>query len=175
MTTCPICDIITKKTGLIYEDEKTIAFIPQNSMTPGHIVLTSKQHYPILEQIPDYIIDKLFITANKLSISIFERLGAEGTNIIANTGPGAGQVYPHAMIHIIPRKQNDGLKLEWNPKKISDEEMNTTELKLKEVTGIIGQFDTEPEKPIEIEPPKELPTETETEENYLTKQIQRIP
>lgn len=173
MTTCPVCDSIASKKGIIYDDDKIAVFIPENSMVPGHIILTSKQHYSILEQIPDYVINDLFIKANKFSTLIFEILGAEGTNILINNGPAAGQVYPHAMLNLIPRKTNDGLPLIWQPKKINETDMNAAEQAIKDSAGSIGSFQREPPKPVVITPPEELPKEHE--ENYLLKQLKRIP
>ena len=175
MSTCPVCDVITQKKNLVYEDEKVCAFLPNNPVVPGHLLVTSKQHTPILEQVPDFVIDQLFIKANKLSIALFESFGAEGTNMIIPNGPAAGQVFPHVLLHVIPRKINDNLPFLWQPKKASEEELTAIEEKLKEQTGSVGQFEREPKKPVEIAPPTELPKETETGESYLIKQLRRIP
>lgn len=175
MTTCPVCDVITSKQGLVYEDTKIAAFLSPSPLSPGHMIVAPKQHYPILEQVPDFVIDEIFIKANKFSIALFESIGAEGTNIIMANGPAAGQVLPHAVWHVIARKQNDGLPLQWQPKKLSDEEMTKAEEKLKAQTGTIGNFQREPQKPIEIKPPTELPQKTEKGESYLIKQLKRIP
>ena len=175
MSTCPICDIITLRKGILYEDEKIAAFLPQTPFISGHIIIAPKQHFPIVEQVPDFIIDQLFVKANKLSIALFESLGAEGTNMILSNGPAAGQVYPHVLLNVIPRKTNDNLPLVWQPKKANEDELSKTEIKLKEFTGTIGQFEKEPTKPVEITPPKELPKETEKGESYLIKQLKRIP
>jgi diadenosine tetraphosphate (Ap4A) HIT family hydrolase len=50
-------------------------------------------------------------------------LGAEGTNIMINEGVPAGQRHAHAMIHIIPRKKDDGLNFEWPQKQIPEDYM----------------------------------------------------
>ncbi len=170
---CPICQQIADKKHLLYENEKVAAFLSTEPATIGHILVAPKQHAPILEQVPDFVVSELFVTANKLSITCFESLGAEGTNIIVQNGMAAGQTSGHTTLNIVPRKEGDNLPLLWKPRPLSEEEMSTIELKVKEETKKIGQFEKEKPKPIEIEKPKEIkPTK---EENYLIKQLQRIP
>lgn len=173
MTECEVCKTIAEKKNLLYEDEKVVAFLNSNPATVGHITIVPRQHTPIFEQIPDFVVSELFTKANKLSIACFEALGAEGTNILIQNGLAAGQNSGHVSINIIPRKENDGLNLLWKPKQMSEEQMSTLELTIKEEAKKVGAFEKEKPKPIEIEKPKELkPTK---EENYLIKQLRRIP
>ena len=170
---CPVCKHISIKSNLLYEDQKVAAFLSPNPSIVGHIVIAPKQHVPILEQVPDFIVSELFIKANKLSIACFESLGAEGTNIIVQNGVASGQTLPHVTVHIIPRKENDGLQLQWKPRQLSEEQMSTVELAVKEEAKKIGFFEKEKPKPIEVKKPEEIkPTK---EENYLIKQLNRIP
>jgi len=173
MSDCDICKQIKERNNLLYEDEKIAAFLSLNPATAGHIIIAPKQHAPILEQVPDFIVSELFIKANKLSIACFEAIGAEGTNIIIQNGIAAGQSVPHTTIHIVPRKENDGLNLLWKPKQQSEEQMSTLELMIKEEAKKIAPFEKEKPKPIEIKKPEEIkPTK---EENYMIKQLKRIP
>jgi len=159
-----------EKNLLLYEDDKLFAFLHPSPTAAGHIVLTTKEHKQILEQIPDFIAKELFIKANKLSISAFESLGAEGTNILIQNGIAAGQNFSHFIMNIIPRRTNDGLNLIWKPKQPSEEEMSTIELKLKEGTKTIGEFEKEKAKPKEIKEEK-----MSEKEDYMIKYLKRIP
>jgi histidine triad (HIT) family protein len=154
----------------VFEDAKVIAILSDRPASAGHILLMPKEHYPIIEQVPDYIISHLFIVANKLSVSVFEGMNAMGTNIIVNNGVAAGQNSAHFMIHIIPRRENDGLNLSWQPKQLSQEEFATTELMVNEFTKAIGNFETEKPKPIIIEKEQEI-----DEEDFIVKALDRIP
>lgn len=173
MTDCTVCQQIAEKKHLLYQDEKVVAFLSSSPAAVGHIVLAPKQHAPILEQVPDFVISELFTKANKLSIACFETLGAEGTNIIVQNGLAAGQNSSHATLNIVPRKENDGLNVLWKPKQLSEEQMSTIELKVKEETQKIGGFEKEKAKPIEIKKPEEL--KPSKEESYIIKQLRRIP
>ncbi|MBW2980683.1 hypothetical protein KY360_04680, partial [Candidatus Woesearchaeota archaeon] len=72
------------------------------------------------------------------------------------------------------RNEGDGINLQWQSKQLNEEEMSTVELKLKEEAS--GRREFEEKKP--GEKPKEVQKETEVisgEENYLIKQLRRIP
>ncbi|MBW2969246.1 HIT family protein [Candidatus Woesearchaeota archaeon] len=172
--TCEICEQIKSRRGLLYEDENIAAILAEKPATVGHVYIVSKKHHSILEQVPDKIIGQMFAKANKISMACFESLGVQGTNMLIQNGIPAGQHHNHCVLHVIPRKEGDGLNLSWEPKKITEDEMSTAEIKIKEQTGQVGIFEKEPEKPVKIEKPKEIKTK-EKEEDYRIKQIERIP
>lgn len=172
---CIVCQIIgdnlpAKK---IYEDDLVMAVLDVNGSNPGHCFVMPKNHYPIIEQVPDIEIGRLFQVSNKLSSAIFESLGAQGTNIFVANGIPAGQTVAHFTINVIPRKENDGINLQWLPKQLSEEEMSTVELKLKEQTKNIGNFEKE-EKKARVHAPK-TKIVSEGEEEYFSKQMRRLP
>jgi histidine triad (HIT) family protein len=169
---CEICELIKAKKGLLYEDEQIAILLAPKPAVAGHIILAPKIHAAILEQVPDFIIGKLFDKANKVSIAVFETLGAEGTNIIANNGVAAGQSVNHFLLNVMPRRENDGLNFAWQAKQLSEEEMSTIELKLREESKSIGIFEKEKEKPKEVKKAEEIKDEGE---NYLLKQLERLP
>ena len=72
-----------------------------------------KEHFTILEGVPENILEKCSLIANKIGIAVFESLGSQGTNIMIQNGLGAGQKVPHFAIEVVPRVENDGLNLTW--------------------------------------------------------------
>jgi len=165
--------MVKGKKGLLFEDDKLAILLAPKPATAGHILLVPKEHRTILEQVPDFVIGKLFDKANKVSMAVFEALGAEGTNILVNNGTAAGQTTTHCVINVLPRRENDGLSFVWQPKQLSEEEMSTIELKLKEETKNIGAFEKEQPKPKELPKPEEVKEAEEV--NYLLKQLERLP
>ena len=137
---CLLCQIVANKVPSykIYEDDLTLAVLDVNGANPGHCFVMPKNHYPIIEQVPDEELTNLFIIANRISSSIFEKLKMQGTNLFVANGIPAGQTVAHFMINIVPRKENDGISLDWKPKQLTEEEMSTVELKLKESIQDIG-------------------------------------
>ncbi len=174
--TCVFCQAVKGKTKLkkVYEDDDCIAILHPKPAAKGHVVMFSKNHYNIVEQIPDYEFGNLFKKANKISSAVFESIGAQGTNIMIQNGVAAGQEVPHVSIHIIPRSQNDGINFQWQPKQLTEEEMSTVELTLKKEAEAIGGFQKEKKKaPIKLD--KKKVKKLSGAENYLIKQLERIP
>ena len=172
---CIICGIIAGRipSKKVYEDDLVMAVLDVNGSNPGHCFVMPKNHYPIIEQVPDPEIGKLFQVSNRISTAIFESLGAQGTNIFVANGIPAGQTVAHFTINVIPRKENDGINLQWQPKQLSEEEMSTVELKLKEQSKNIGNFEREKKiakvaasKPVEI---------SGEEEEFFSRQLRRLP
>jgi len=170
---CPICKQLKENKNKIYEDELIVGFLATPPANPGHIILAPKKHAPIIENYDNKLISHIFVIANKLSSILFETLQIHGTNILINNGVAAGQKYPHFYLNIIPRMENDSIKLDWSPKQLSEEDMNTAELKLKQATGNIGNEKIKLTETIKV---KEAETiNNEEDENYLIKHLHRIP
>ncbi len=184
--TCEICENQFEK-NLIYGNEKIKVFLAPNPATSGHIQLFAKEHYSILEQIPQDLLTYMAAAANKISILLFELLKVHGTNIIMQNGVSAGQTISHASIHIIPRRTDDGLKLDWDLKqaapdalesiqRIISEGMNTPEPKeeVREPTPVENVLshtqETSPE-----EPEDEKKEHKHKKKNYLLQSLDRIP
>ena len=171
--TCTICDQIKDNKHVLAQTETLAILLAQEPAANGHIIIVPKQHAPIAEQVPDNVIAEMFTTANSLSAQLFEQLGVQGTNLLLQNGLAAGQTANHVTLNIIPRKENDGINLEWQAKQISDDEMNQLEATIKAESEHIGKFEKE------ITPTPLKPEETETVEegevDYMIQQLKRIP
>lgn len=171
---CLVCQIVGNRipSKKIYEDDLVMAVLDVNGANPGHCFVLPKNHYPIIEQVPDIEIGRLFQVSNKISSAIFESLGAQGTNLFVANGIPAGQTVAHFTINVVPRKENDGINLQWQPKQLTEEEISTVELKLKEQTKSIVIEKEEKKTKEKIPKPVSL---SEEEEEYFTKQMRRLP
>ena len=153
---CIFCQIITGKvqSKKVYEDEYVVAVLDINPANPGHILLMPKEHHSIMPQVPEEVLAHLFIVAKKLSQVALKAIGAKGTNILIQNGIAAGQKAQHFMVHLIPRKDNDGLKLNIERKTISDSDYNTVKERLtKRINEIFGikEEPTKSEGPVKDE------------------------
>jgi histidine triad (HIT) family protein len=128
-----------------------------------------KQHFPIFEQVPDKIVSKLFNISNKISTALFETLNIQGTNIFVTNGVSAGQSVAHFVINIIPRKEKDGINLQWTPRQLSEEEMSTVEIAVKDAAKNVG---IQTEKKEEKKPIKREAVSFD-EQNYLWKSVNK--
>src|SRR3989344_4573382 len=174
---CLLCQIVANRVPSykVYEDDLTLAVLDVNGANPGHCFVIPKNHYPIIEQVPDQELGNHFVVANKISSAIFETLKAQGTNIFIRNGIPAGQQVAHFMINVIPRKENDGVNLQWKPRQLSEEEMSTVELKLKE--QIKGKGIQKTRKAETAKSEKSIKPEpiTDDEDDYFMRQLRRIP
>ncbi len=171
---CQYCELIQKE-ALIKNEKIAVVMAPEPAAA-GHLLVLPLEHKTILEQVPDFLVDQLFITANKASSLLFDLFPeVQGTNIIIENGTSAGQEVPHIALNVIPRRENDGLDLMWQPKQFSEEEMSTIELKLKEQTAKIGAFEEEKKEPVKIPEAEEIKEEDKETEDYRIKQLERIP
>src|SRR5574341_367042 len=170
MTDCQFCQLISKKINMLFEDEKIFAMISPEPVAPGHVLVLPKNHSPIIEAVPDFVVGDMFKIANKIGVAVFEALGAQGTNILVQNGQPAGQKHTHAMLNVIPRFENDNLQIGWQPKPADEGELSSLESKIKDETKSVGLFEREKPKPIEVEKPKEIP-----KEDYRIKQFRRVP
>ena len=176
---CLICQIAGNNipSYKIYEDDTALAVLDVNGSNPGHCFVMPKNHYPIIEQVPDTELAHLFSVANRISSSLFERLKAQGTNVFVTNGIPGGQTVAHFTINVIPRKENDGINLQWKPKQLTEEEMSTVKLKLKEQIKNVGVGKIEKtERPATaIKRAEQMHISDDDEDDYFAKQIRRVP
>ncbi|MBN1216396.1 MAG: HIT family protein [Candidatus Lokiarchaeota archaeon] len=106
---CIFCKIIKKEipSKIIFEDDKTLAFLDINPISEGHAIVIPKDHYETLEFLPDNELKCLYQTVKKVAKLIYEKLNPDGYNIIQNNYKAAGQVIDHFHVHIIPRESGD--------------------------------------------------------------------
>jgi len=115
---------------IVYDDAHFSAFLDINPANPGHILVIPKQHYEVLPQIPDELLGAYMKLLKILAAAVFEATQAQGVNIIQNNGAVAGQAVPHVHIHIIPRFENDGIKLNWDAKKVTDKQLENIQSRI---------------------------------------------
>jgi histidine triad (HIT) family protein len=106
---CVFCKIVKGdiKPHIIFEDEKTIAFLDAYPLAKGHTLIVPKIHVSKLEQLDEKIVEAFFRTIHKLIEPIQESVDAQATTIGINNGKESGQDIPHVHAHIIPRFEGD--------------------------------------------------------------------
>ncbi len=176
MTECDICKILENKETFkfVYEDDKVFAILHESPAVPGHTLVIPKKHATIIEELDDDIVQHLFKVANVISTALFNSLGALGTNILVNNGHDAGQELPHTVINVLPRRENDVLDIEWEPKKADENQLKTTLSMMQTYAhSVFSGKDKLPEVKIKEEKTKEK--SEDEEEDYLTKSLKRQP
>jgi histidine triad (HIT) family protein len=99
---------------IVYEDEETLAFMDIRPIIKGHTLVIPKTSYASVLDAPDEVLAKVMRICRLVAEAQVQTLGAEGVNLIQNSGAAAGQEVPHLHFHIIPRFQGDGHCWNWN-------------------------------------------------------------
>lgn len=112
MDDCVFCKIAKKeiKSDVVLESDNFIAFRDINPKASGHTLVIPKKHFVTLMDIPSKLGNELLKFAKDVSSELLDKKYGDGFNIIMNNLEPAGQVVRHAHIHIIPRKEGDGLR-----------------------------------------------------------------
>ncbi len=116
--TCIFCKIVAGTTPCfkIYEDGETLAFMDINPVHDGHCLVIPKAHYLTIFDLPA----EAFAAAGRTAIAVAKAVNAavkpDGLNLVQANGPGAAQTVPHFHLHILPRRMNDGLLINWTSK-----------------------------------------------------------
>lgn len=129
---CIFCKIVKGEIPCtkIYEDQLILAFLDIMPANKGHCLVMPKNHYETFTEIPPNELSDLFVAAQKVSKAISSALGNKGYNILVNNDKTAGQLIPHAHIHIIPRFRGDRIRLSWGHKKYKGKEIEKIKEKI---------------------------------------------
>ena len=132
MDNCIFCKIIKGDipSYKIYEDEYTYAFLDIAKDAIGHTVIVSKKHVNNVLDADVETLSHVMETISKISNHYVNNCGFDGVNVLNNSGTSAEQSVMHLHFHIIPRKENDNMKVfpELNN---CNEELDITHSKLK--------------------------------------------
>jgi histidine triad (HIT) family protein len=114
---CLFCKILANEipATIVDEDERTIAFMDINPANRGHALVIPRAHSTDLLSIEAQDLEAVAIAAQRLAGRAYERLGADGVNLVNSCGEVAWQSVFHFHIHVIPRYQDDPLRLPWVP------------------------------------------------------------
>ena len=109
---CIFCKIIKKELpcAKVYEDDATIAFLDIGPVNHGHVLVIPKRHSETLFHMDERDALNCMKTTQLVADAVKKATNADGINILMNNFKAAGQIVPHAHIHIIPRFKDDGLK-----------------------------------------------------------------
>lgn len=110
---CIFCKIVREEAeaDFIFESENFFAIRDVNPVAEGHTLVISKKHFANLLDIPDTLGNEMISLAKKVASQLIKEGKAQGFNLLMNNGEVAGQFVLHAHLHVMPRKQGDGLRV----------------------------------------------------------------
>lgn len=142
----------------IFETAHCIAILDAFPCTAGHSLLIPKKGGSIEEMDPDFA-GNVLRELPRLCKIVREATGADGVNIVSNNGKCAGQRVFHVHFHVVPRYDNDKLKLKM-PKSRSKALHRDEALKmLSKMSGTKCEEDEEEKQETDTMATKTLPQE----------------
>lgn len=107
---CVFCSIARGETPahVVLDEPEVMAFLDHHPLFPGHCLLIPRAHHEVLTDIPGSLVGPLFATAQRLARAVESACSADGFFVASNNR--VSQSVPHVHIHVVPRRQRDGLK-----------------------------------------------------------------
>jgi histidine triad (HIT) family protein len=109
MDDCVFCKIIegTEPAEILADDGVCITIVPLNPVTEGHVLVIPKTH------VRDFADDHIVSAYTMVTASLYAYRNPGEYNLITSRGKNATQSVFHLHIHLVPRRENDGLALPW--------------------------------------------------------------
>jgi histidine triad (HIT) family protein len=122
---CLFCKIVAGEipSEIVQEDEHSIAFMDINPWTRGHALVIPRNHLRNLYDIGDEDLGRTASAAKRLAQRMREALDCDGVNLLNSCEPAAWQSVFHFHIHVIPRYDDDPLRLPTRPMDVSQDDL----------------------------------------------------
>jgi histidine triad (HIT) family protein len=122
---CIFCKIVAGElpSEVVQEDDDTIAFMDINPWTRGHALVIPRRHSRNLYDVDDDDLAHVASAAKRLARRMRDALGCDGVNLLNSSEPAAWQTVFHTHIHVIPRYDDDPLRLPGQPRQPDEDEL----------------------------------------------------
>jgi histidine triad (HIT) family protein len=99
---CVFCRIIggEETVSLVYEDHRAMAFMDIHPVSPGHVLVASKQHHQDFFEIPAEEAAHCLIVAHRLARGIRQATASGAVNLFSANGRAGGQDVPHFQLQL---------------------------------------------------------------------------
>ncbi len=94
-----------------------------NPATRGHALVVPREHCRDLLDAPEEDLAWTMVAARRLAARMEDALGADGYNVLTACRPAAWQTVFHYHLHVIPRYEDDPLRLPWIPRGAEPDEI----------------------------------------------------
>ena len=132
MDDCIFCNIVSGKFGsaTLYENDEFKVILDRFPANEGHVLILVKEHVANIFEIDSDKAGRLFKLAAQIARQMKDILGFLHMNVMQNNGTIAGQTVFHFHLHLIPRYENDGITIAYNPLDLTDAQIEAMRQKL---------------------------------------------
>ena len=115
MSECVFCRIVAGQipSTRVYEDDLTLAFMDIGQVNPGHVLVAVKAHAENVYALDDAQAAAVQRTAVRVARAIRDAFDPPGLSVYQANGKPAGQTVFHYHVHLVPRRDGDGMALAW--------------------------------------------------------------
>ena len=112
---CVFCQIVADagRCLLLAEDPEALAFMDIHPANPGHCLVIPKGHWATVFEIPADAFAAVARLAVRVAAGVQRALDPPGLSLVQANGPAANQTVPHLHVHVLPRRDDDRLLLNW--------------------------------------------------------------
>ncbi len=152
--TCIFCSIVKKeiKSFPVYEDNLVIAVLDVNPATEGHVIVIPKTHYNSLYEMPQDQFAYILTISRALAYALLLTQKSTNVDILYTRELIKGNMTPHAIVHLIPRYQDDTVAYNWQPSKPNEDQLSAIAAKISSAIESIKQGQQVQQKPVEQKP-----------------------
>jgi histidine triad (HIT) family protein len=130
---CLFCGIVAGDVPaqIVDSDEHTVAFMDISPATKGHALVVPREHSADLMEVSDDDLARTMDAARRLARRMDEVLKPDGFNVLNSCRPAAWQTVFHFHVHVVPRYDDDPLKLPWVPSEGDPDEIAAVAEKIR--------------------------------------------
>ncbi len=100
----------------VYEDDKVLAFLDINPLSPGHTLIIPKEEVVTVDALSDDASAAIGRVLPRIARAVLAATGTNDFNILQNNGTRAHQAVSHVHFHLIPKTiDGSGLGVGWQP------------------------------------------------------------
>ena len=113
---CIFCSIVAGASPCheIYRDDATFALMDINPANDGHCLVIPKAHFGNIFEMPPEAFAAVASTVVKVARAVNDELRPGGLSVLQANGALAGRTVPHVHVHILPRRADDNLLINWD-------------------------------------------------------------
>jgi len=120
---CIFCRIVAGASPCreVYQDHATLAFMDLRPANDGHCLVIPKAHFCTVFEMPPEAFAAMASAVVKVARAVNDVLRPGGLSVLQANGALAGQTVPHVHVHVLPRRGDDNLPINWDRNRTGDE------------------------------------------------------
>jgi histidine triad (HIT) family protein len=113
---CIFCRIVAGDAPCerVFEDAATLAFVDIHPANEGHCLVIPKAHFAKLFDMPPAAFAAVGASVVRVARAVDQVLRPGGLSLVQANGALAGQTVPHVHVHVLPRRADDHLPINWD-------------------------------------------------------------